>query len=673
VNSNSNSELDPLAPHEPEESENSELPTLGARVLVLKEHLKIYALPIAGVSFAAGVACIGLSLPGYFNDRIRYCDGRTNPCTWVTVPSWYELPQEAKLKKRLKGRGLARTLFSLAGALAAFPVSFIALKVALENQRQIDEKLHWDEELEEARSLILTDEAKQKIALAATLRIKDFRQQLYEGYAEMYLEDHPELLERLTRSEMKEIEEIPDSPEQQTENPALLSANTPEQQSPSSQKSSPQSSIPSAPDGNSNGVDNTGDNRVENGSGEGQIIQVADKWAEYRHIGESIIKSMVVSDKSVLLASGTGTGKTTTEEYYLRQFLARNPTAEVYALLNKNDSLYGVRNDRSLVFDPEWLDALPVGKDKASERRAIIEQALAPLYTVYRIFLNRKKLPKEERKRLKETKPIRLVLGDWYGTYQELQARLFPHELQSVLSKPRQVITIGRDLGVGFYIDTQSDKLDAVGIAGDASIRQSLDIYSQGFIYYEDGEEKGELQTIRLVFDNNKICSTQDREEISKVYYLLANAIKNGEINTPIVFTSVGSKPRIGIVPSLADLTTSSQVNWEDIIQDLNRRYLQSEFMLGELPKDESESKVEQVNEGKSQGVTSEQLIKYGDYLVGKLNGKDWVLVSKLGGVAWKTRDWGENVLNLVIQDLVKRELVEVDTKDGIKRIRITG
>ena len=506
MNSSSNSELDPLDPHEPEESENSELPTLGARVLVLKERLKIYALPLAGVSFAVGVACIGLSLPGYFNDRIRYCDGRTNPCTWVTVPSWYELPQEAKLKKQLKGRGLARTLFSLAGALAAFPVSFITLSVALENQRQIDEKLHWDEELEEARSLILTDEAKQKIALAATLRIKDFRQQLYEGYAEMYLEDHPELLERLTRSEMKEIEEIPDSPEQQTENPALPSANAPEQQSPSSTQLSPQSPIPSAPDGNGNGVDNTDDNRVDNGSGEGQTIQVADKWAEYRRIGESIIKSMVVSDKSVLLASGTGTGKTTTEEYYLRQFLSRHPQAEVYALLNKNDSLYGVRNDRSLVFDPEWLDALPVGKDKAEERRAIIEQALAPLYTVYRIFLKRKKLSKEERKRLKETQPVRLILGDWYGTYQELQARLYPYELQSVLSKTRQIITIGRDMGTGLYVDTQSDKLDAVGIAGDASIRQSLDIYSQGFIYYEDGEEKGELQTIRLVFDNANYC-----------------------------------------------------------------------------------------------------------------------------------------------------------------------
>jgi hypothetical protein len=55
---------------------------------------------------------------------------------------------------------------------------------------------------------------------------------------------------------------------------------------------------------------------------------------------------------------------------------------------------------------------------------------------------------------------------------------------------------------------------------------------------------------------------------------------------------------------------------------------------------------------------------------VSKIDGKDWVLISKLGGVAWKTRDWGEDVLNRVIQDLINRELVEVDTKDGVKRIR---
>ncbi len=53
-----------------------------------------------------------------------------------------------------------------------------------------------------------------------------------------------------------------------------------------------------------------------------------------------------------------------------------------------------------------------------------------------------------------------------------------------------------------------------------------------------------------------------------------------------------------------------------------------------------------------------------------KIDGKDWVLISKLGGVAWKTRDWGDEVLNWVIQDLINRELVEVDAKDGVKRIR---
>jgi hypothetical protein len=41
-------------------------------------------------------------------------------------------------------------------------------------------------------------------------------------------------------------------------------------------------------------------------------------------------------------------------------------------------------------------------------------------------------------------------------------------------------------------------------------------------------------------------------------------------------------------------------------------------------------------------------------------------VISKLGGVAWKTRDWEDEVLSWVIQDLINREIVEVDTKDGV-------
>jgi len=301
-----------------------------------------------------------------------------------------------------------------------------------------------------------------------------------------------------------------------------------------------------------------------------------DQFSEYRRIGQSIIKSMVVSDKSLLIASGTGTGKSTTEQYFLQQFVSRYPQSQIYALLNKNDDLFGVRRERLVVFSPEALQDMPSDKEA---RTALLKQLLAPLIAVYDIFLTRKQKPTSERQRLKESNPVRLVLGDWYGTYQELQARLTKDELQGILSMIRQIITIGRDMGVGLVVDTQSANLDSLGLANDASIRQSLDIFSQGFIYYQDTEEKGELQTIRLMFNNKSICSPEDREAIALAYNALADAIKDGFLKTPIIFTSVGSRPRLGIVPELTDaLATKTNIDWNEVARHLDAQYLRSEF-----------------------------------------------------------------------------------------------
>jgi hypothetical protein len=107
------------------------------------------------------------------------------------------------------------------------------------------------------------------------------------------------------------------------------------------------------------------------------IAPGADQFSEYRRIGRSIIKSMVVSDKSLLIASGTGTGKSTTEQYFLQQFVSRYPQSEIYALLNKNDDFFGVRRDRLVVFSPEALLDMPSDKE---ERAALLKPLLAPFY-----------------------------------------------------------------------------------------------------------------------------------------------------------------------------------------------------------------------------------------------------------------------------------------------------
>jgi hypothetical protein len=286
---------------------------------------------------------------------------------------------------------------------------------------------------------------------------------------------------------------------------------------------------------------------------------------------------------------------------------------------------------------------MPTDKESRIE---LIKELLAPLYTVYGIFLTRKQKPASERKRLKESHPIRLVLGDWYGTYQELQARLTKDELQGVLSMIRQVITIGRDMGVGLVVDTQSANLDSLGLANDASIRQSLDIFSQGFIYYEDGEEKGELQTIRLMFGNKSICSSEDREVIALAYNFLADAIKGGKLKTPIIFTSVGSRPRLGIVPDLSeDVSAQTNVDWSDVARRLDATYLRSEFMVSPQVESEPEEVSELPLTSKHNAILN--------YL--KANG-----ARTLKQIA-DSRRLGLPEARELIKDLIERELVELE------------
>jgi len=386
-----------------------------------------------------------------------------------------------------------------------------------------------------------------------------------------------------------------------------------------------------------------------------------DKWTPYRQIGEAIIRSMVVSDKSVLVASGTGTGKTTTENYYLKKFRERYPRCHVYALLNKNDKLYGVPENNRFVFAPEKLNQLPTGKGSEEERGQIIKDLLEPLFTVYGMYLVRKDLPEDEREELKVKEPVRLILGDWYGTYQELQARLKETELQLILSMIRQIVTIGRSCGVGLYVDTQSDKLDSLGLANDASIRLSLDIYSQGFIYYEDGEEKGELQTIRLVFKNDSICSAEDRDTIAKIYFMLCDAIRNKELKTPIIFTTVGAKPRIGIVPKLSGETDLKDKQVLDqIISQLNQSYLRDEFMVP-TPNGEPEAPTEpeETEEERVQKILSSKDVyqRIFDYLRGK--GK-----KTPHEIQKAVRNWRVPEIRNALNELVRHQIVNNEGGD---------
>jgi len=148
----------------------------------------------------AGIGCTGLSLFGYFDQHVSYCNGATNPCTPVVVTG-SQHPNNAKFVKLHQGWGLLRTA---SGAIAAmsFGAGYFASGAASVKQRKSEEEAALNEarqkQLEATTGDILDEEEIQKTAIAADLRVKDFKRELYDGYNTIYLEKNPELLDALT-------------------------------------------------------------------------------------------------------------------------------------------------------------------------------------------------------------------------------------------------------------------------------------------------------------------------------------------------------------------------------------------------------------------------------------------------------------------------------------------
>lgn len=329
-----------------------------------------------------------------------------------------------------------------------------------------------------------------------------------------------------------------------------------------------------------------------------------DSWDKFRKLGDRICNNMIISDKSILIASGTGTGKTTTERYLLDGLNKHFPNIEYYALLQKNDELPGIPKENTQIFDPDLLrEFLNPPKEEKDEDGNItsdpplpLEAVFRPLFQTYAIFVERKQLPTAEREKLRKGKPIRCILGDWFATFQEIK-RLPKHPQNEVMSMIRSIITVGRDMGVGFVIDTQSGALVSLGLAEDASIRESLDIYSQGFVQTVTNEitgepqEKGEVRTMLRMIDSNAMVDPADREQIKKAYYLLTNGINGGQLSSPIIFTTVGSTPSIGLVPDLSrfivkhDEEIDTQVDVTEVVEvDEEDLEVTEEIVIAELP-----------------------------------------------------------------------------------------
>lgn len=168
----------------------------------------------------AGTASTAVGLYGFFDHRIHYCDQHTKPCTPAIVTADWQLPKTALVVETLPGTGMWRTLGALAG-VAFFAAGYTLTQQAEKQQQQIEADLANLAVLEASRVEVLTLEEQKKLAIAADLRVRLFERDIKEASALLYLQQHPELLEVLTRKpEPPEPSPSAPTPEPTEEKPA---------------------------------------------------------------------------------------------------------------------------------------------------------------------------------------------------------------------------------------------------------------------------------------------------------------------------------------------------------------------------------------------------------------------------------------------------------------------
>jgi len=606
--------------------------------------LKTNALAVAIGTFAVGVVSGGASLMGFFDNQIRYCDPITNPCTIVVIPDWFsDPPPNAKFVQLKSGNKVGRVFWGILSPLS-FGVCVAAALVAADSQRVIDERKAAIEFLEAIQKQLLTDEEIQKLALASDMRVQDFRRELIDGYAALLLEKHPELIERFAQSLAQTDSET------ETVWEASPTADSPIQSSQShdapNEPDEVQPALPESKDDESSVFPQA----TIQFSVPAPSIEPPNVLHESEAEAIRILDALAGSHRSLLLIGGTGAGKSVTESYLLTQLFRRNPKHETWAISQKNDSFCGLNNKkRAVLFD-----------------RKNIQDSFEVLNHVYEIYDKRRRLTEDKRKGLP---PVRLILADWLSinqTLEEMKQDAIVKESEH-RSKCADIIYNGRDMNVCLIADLQSYNLAALGLKADRNSRKNFNLIALGNYYIESDGSINESYGVveNMVLDRNIIPDENERAKLIEIFRQLKPISK--EHQRPIMFTTL-EPARVVLLPDLRAYKAGEipRVKLEGYTPEQLERLFQLEFEIDAPPSPESQP--EQVTE--QAAISREKLIEYGDYLVGKLDGKDWVLISKLGGVAWKTRDWREDVLNRVIQDLINRELVEVDMKDGVKRIR---
>lgn len=249
-----------------------------------------------------------------------------------------------------------------------------------------------------------------------------------------------------------------------------------------------------------------------------------------RQIAAKILNSLAGINTSIFLAAPTRCGKTHTVHRWLGDLTTRFPEAEIYVIAQKYEDFPGVHRSRICIFDPLFP-----------------EESMKFLDEVYKKLLVRKSKPATEE--TYRDRPIKIILEDWFATYQCLVQKRNAQLWEDKAAKLGSIATVGGQYNVGYFICTQSFNIASSGVA-DSNIRLNLALLAQGLVRTtSNGEEQGSYGVIEQMLNNPNVIASKDaRDRLASDLKLLIEPSMVEQ--TPIILSTIGN-PVLGLMPKI--------------------------------------------------------------------------------------------------------------------------
>ena len=274
-----------------------------------------------------------------------------------------------------------------------------------------------------------------------------------------------------------------------------------------------------------------------------------------------LLSRIAREDGSTALCGDPGTGKSTITREYIRQVQESSDKAVIKVLAVKNDSFCGLRESGNTTqFDEDEIDV-----------------ALSFFKQVKDEYKRRKKLLEHQRKSLP---PYVVILDDWISIssalikYQSKQSRKKVSEDDAPIedidfgSILYNILTIGREFNMKFFVNLHSLNLEAIGIKSmDSNSRSMLKVVLLGNRYIrKDGRQLDAYGIIeRAITGTQVIVDLKIKEDIREQYYIKKEESRNN--CQPICFAFIGEY-YVGLVPRF-DHETKVKENQVEPLPDM--------------------------------------------------------------------------------------------------------